>query len=217
MSTITPWGYTLTDDKRLKDLLNENEFNAFTAGKFYGDPRIAATIPSISASIRNYCGWHISPNLECIMVYNIRDLRDTFTGPDVLIQLPATYVTEIDEIILGATWNADAQKWEGDTVADYDLKTSGLLRVFDAGCYDRKARVYIKYKAGLPDDQIGILKELTANRIAHAVTSSYGVASETAGGVSVSYSATWSNSTRAASLPDDSRDILEAYRVKGVF
>lgn len=219
MSMTTPWGYTLTGGQTLTDFLTPFEFNAFTANKFQFDTRIGANIPSATAAIRNYCGWHISPNLECEMVYNMRDLRDSFVGPDLLIQLPATFVTSIEKIVLGAVWNEQAATWDGVLVDanDFDLSPSGLLRIFDAPGYDRKAKIYIKYKAGYPDDQIGVIKELTAHRVTHAVTSSYGVMSEAAGGVSVTYNASWAGNTRSTALPDDNREALEPYRVKGVF
>jgi len=58
---------------------------------------------------------------------------------------------------------------------------------------------------------------LTAHRVTHAVTSSYGVTSEAAGGVSITYNASWAGNTRATALPDDNKEVLLPYRVGGVF
>jgi hypothetical protein len=152
------------------------------------------------------------------MIYNVRDLRDAFTGPDLLVQLPATFVTSIDKIILNAVMNQQTGEYEGDDKTDdYDLGGDGLLRIYDVGFLDRKSKIFIKYTAGYPDDQIHAIKELTAHRVTHAVTSSYGVMSEAAGGVSISYNASWAGNTRSTALPDDNREVLNPYKVKGVF
>ena len=213
MKTI--WGYTLTTATSLTDFLTVQEFNTFTANKFTGDVRIEPNIHSATQSIQNYCGWHIYPNLECEMIYRVLDLRDCFVGSDLLIQLPATFVTEISSILLNPIFEDNV--WSGTVLADFDLSESGLLRIYDVGSIDRKARIRIVYKAGLDSANMDVLKELTAHRVTHAVTSSYGVVSESAGGVSVAYNSAWAGNTRSTALPDDNKEVLNAYRCKGVF
>ena len=215
---LTPWGYIM-DAEALPNFISKIEFDNFTNGKFVQDARATKTLPSASEAIRNYCGWHISPSLTCGMFYNVRDLRDAFVGPDLLVQLPATYVTSIEKIIINAVWNADKNGWDGDELTEYDIGMgTGLLRIYDVGAHslDRKSKIFIKYIAGYPEAPASI-KELTADRVTHAVANPYGVASESAGGVSVSYSSIWAGSTNASSLADDSREVLEVYKVKGVF
>lgn len=211
----TTWGYTLTTATSLTDFLTIQEFNTFTANKFTGDVRIEPNIHSATRSIQNYCGWHIYPNLECEMIYRVLDLRDCFVGSDLLIQLPATFVTEISSILLNPIFEDDV--WTGTVLTDFDLSESGLLRIYDVGSIDRRARIRIVYKAGLGSTQMDVLKELTAHRVTHAVSSSYGVMSESAGGVSVSYNSSWAGNTRSTALPDDNKEVLNAYRCKGVF
>lgn len=214
---LSPWGYII-DGENIPDFLSVAEFSNFTNNKFgIADTRIPTNIKSATGSIRNYCGWHISPNLLCGMVYRVFDLRDSFAGSDLLIQLPATFVTSVEKIVINAVLNPLTQSYEGDEITEFDAEPSGLIRVYDVGCLDRKSRIFIKYRAGLPDDQISVVKELTAHRVTHAVTSSYGVMSEAAGGVSVTYNASWAGNTRSTALPDDNREVLEAYKVKGVF
>lgn len=211
----TTWGYKLTTAESLSDFLTTTEFNSFTANKFTGDVRIEPNIHSATRSIQNYCGWHIYPNLECEMVYRVFDLRDCFVGSDLLIQLPATFVTGIKSVLLNAVF-AD-NEWHGDESNDFDISESGLLRIYNADVADRKSRIRIVYMAGLDSTQIDVLKELTAHRVTHAVSSSYGVNSESAGGVSVSYNASWAGNTRSTSLPDDNKEVLNPYKVTGVF
>lgn len=211
----TTWGYKLTTAESLSDFLTVAEFNAFTGNKFAGDVRIEPNIHSATRSIQNYCGWHIYPNLECEMVYRVLDLRDCFIGRDLLIQLPSAYVTEVSSIILNAKFENNT--WTGDATTDFDLSTSGLLRIYDVDYIDRRSKIRIVFKSGVDATQMDVLKELTAHRVTHAVSSSYGVMSEAAGGVSVSYNSSWAGNTRSTALPDDNKEVLNAYRVKGVF
>lgn len=217
---LSPWGYTY-DAETLPDFINTTEFSNYTNGKFgTTDTRISANITSASASIRNYCGWHISPSLTCGMLYNVHDLRDAFVGPDLLIQLPATFVSAVTKIVLCAKWDTEEDDWKGEVITDpdrFDLDPSGLLKVYDVGFLDRKAKIFVKYEAGLPSTNIAVIKELTANKVTHAVTNAYGVTSEAAGGVSVTYNASWSGRSGSTALADDSREVLDAYRVKGVY
>ena len=215
MSMLTPWGYTLTTAISLTDFLTTTEFGSFTNSKFTGDSRVSANIPPATRSIQNFCGWHIYPALECEMCYNMRDLRDAFIGNDLLIQLPATLVNSVTSILL------DAQKvdgeWTGEETTDFDLNASGLIRVYDVGYRDRRSKIRVVYNAGLAENQMDVLKELTAHRVVHAVSSSYGITSEAAGGVSVTYNASWAGNTRASALPDDNKEILAAYKVRGCY
>lgn len=217
---LSPWGYII-DTQTLPDLITTTDFSKFTNGKFgTTDTRIAACIPSVSSAIRNYCGWHISPNLTCGMLYNVRDLRDAFVNGDLLIQLPATFVTSVEKVVLGAVWDSDEGDWKGEIITDSERfeigMGEGLLKVYDVGYQDRHSRIFIKYTAGLSSDAIPLVKEIAANRVTRALTDTYGVNSETAGGVSISYASGWSGKGSAA-LTDDTREILEAYKVKGVY
>lgn len=217
---LSPWGYAY-DAEALPDLITPLDFATFTNGKFgTTDTRIAANISSASASIRNFCGWHVSPSLDCGMLYNVYDLRDAFIGNDLLIQLPATFVSGISKVVLNAVWNSEEDDWEGEVIEDQarfdNGMGSGLLKVYDVGRLDRRSKLFVKYTAGFPETAIPIIKELTANGVVHALTNTYGVNSEAAGGVSVSYNNSWTGKGSTA-LANDAREALEPYRLKGVF
>lgn len=217
---LGPWGYVY-DAEKLPDFITTTDFLNFTNGKFgTTDTRIVSNIASASEAIRNYCGWHIWPSLYCGMLYDVQSLRDAFVGPDLLIQLPATYVSEIVKVVLGAKWNSETDDWDGETIDDPDRfgfsVGRGLLKVYDVGQLDRRSKIFVGYVAGLPSTPEAI-KELTTSRVVNSIANPYGVASETAGGVSVSYSATWSGRSNSTSLPDDARETLNMYKVKGVF
>ena len=212
---VSPWGYII-DAQNLPDFINSSEFNMFTGRKFTGDTRVEANIPSATASIRNYCGWHIAPELHCGMWYAIKDLRDAYVGGDLLVQLPATFVTSVVKVLIDATYDPTTKEYSGEEWTDYDIDSNGLLRLYDVGLRDRRAKLFIHYVAGHPMTDISVIKELTANKITHAVTNTYGVNSEAAGGVSVSYNSSWTGKGSTA-LTDDTREVLNAYKVKGVF
>lgn len=214
---LTPWGY-IVDAATLPDFINATEFNNFTANKFAGDSRITSNIPSASAAIRNYCGWHISPSLTCGMVYRVQDLRDAFAGPDLIVQLPATFITGVLKIVLDAVLNSETGEYEGEVAEGFSVGMGdGLLRIYDVSPRDRKSNIFIKYTAGFPDGSISPIKELTADLVTHAVVNPYGVNSEAAGGVSVSYSSTWAGQAGSTGLSNHSREVLSPYKLKGVF
>lgn len=209
MSLFTQWGYSIDDDT-LPALLTPIELDALTAGKYMGDGRVVPNIAAASAAIRNYCGWHITPSEVCTFSEPIMygNGRIKPVGPDLLIQLPTTYLTEVTSVVIGA-----------EAHTDFLADPSGIVRVFDVpACYlNRKTKVTIVYTAGFQEDRIPGIKELVAHRVTHALASSAGVQSETAGGVSITYSANWINNSRATALADDNKEVLEPYRVRGVY
>lgn len=207
MSVQTKWGYTLPDLDSLPDMLSDEEFDEYTANRYAGDVRIAPNIKSACAAVRNYCGWHIFPSASCSMTVLMNDKRVTRNNSDLLIQLPAAFVTEILSVTVG-----------GETYMA-TCETNGILRVYDVefSTLKRYSPIEVTYIAGVDEGAIDELKELIASRVTHATASSNGITSEAAGGVSVTYNASWVNSASATTLPDSTREVLAPYRVRGVF
>lgn len=208
MSLLTTWGYTFTDADSLPDILEDTEFEAFTAGKYAGDERTESDIRAAESAIRNYCGWHVAPSMACKLTMTFFDKRVATVGNGILIQLPATFVSEVTAVRIG-----DAE------TDSFVLETNGVLRVF--GVQWRRLYPYttieVEYAAGVPLEMLTGVKELIAHRVTHALASSTGVQSETAGGVSITYNASWTNSARATALADDNKEVLAPYRLRGVF
>lgn len=204
MMSLTNWGYSV--DGELVDFITPAEFDEFTAGKFTDDARIVPNITAGSTAIRNYCGWHLYPELPCELSTTFFDRRVSEGRGGILIQLPARFVTGITTITI-----------DGTAYDTYVLEPNGLLKVYGVMPCMEYAPIVIRYNAGLPDELMYAIKELTAHRVTHAVSSSYGVTSEAAGGVSVTYNAAWAGNTRATALPDDNKEVLEPYKVGGVF
>jgi len=206
MSLLTTWGYELTALDTLPDLLSVEEFNTFTGNKYAGySTQVGVEISAATAAIRNFVGWHLAPSASCELSTAFLDRRVTRVGTDILIQLPARYITDIDAVTIG-----------GVEYEDYILDPSGLLRVLNVSV-DRYTPIVVSYTAGLPEGLMAPIKELVAHRVTHAVAVPAGVTSEASGGVSVTYNANWINNARATALVGDNKEILIPYKVQGVY
>ena len=205
---LTNWGYTLTDLEKLPDMLDEDAYNIFSANKFAGDDRILENIKAACAAIRNYVGWHLYPSAACKVEAAMHDRRITRVGRDLLIQLPAKFVTDVESVTIDET-----------ECNMFTFETNGILHVYDFPSMGvkRYSRVVVTYTAGLTEAMLDGIRELIAHRVTHAESSSNGVTSEAAGGISVTYNANWINGARATALPDDNKEVLAPYRVQGVF
>ena len=209
MSLLTTWGYTVKDADTLPEMLEAIEYDQFTADKYAGDKRTYENIMAAESAIRNYCGWHIFPELDCRLDTTFFDRRVTTAGRHILVQLPATYVTAVESIEIGGTHYDET----------YVLDPNGMLRIYgvDMHALREYSKIVIDYTAGIPEELAAGLKELIAHRVTHAMASSDGVQSESAGGVSITYNASWTNNARATALADDNKEVLAPYRLKGVF
>lgn len=207
MSLLTNWGYLLTESYSLPNMLTTVEYEDFTAGRYASDARIEPNIDAASAAIRNYCGWHVYPSLACELNGYAYSGRVTRVRGGVQIQLPAKFVTAVESVSISGT-----------AYTDFIFETNGMLKAFGVTepIYEHTS-INIRYTAGVPDELMGSIKELIAHRVTHALASSNGVQSETAGGVSITYSANWTNSARATALADDNKEVLAPYRIQGVF
>lgn len=204
MSLLTRWGYALTTENNLPDLLTAEEYNAITGNRFSGDVRIAPAIKAASQAIRNYCSWHVAPSLACKLTTSVYDKRVTRVQDGVQIQLPAMFVSSITSIKVG-----------GEDKPIYILDSNGMLLVMDVDRFaDPTTSIEVEYIAGIADDAI---KDLVASQVNHSVAQSYGVTSEASGGVSVTYNNAWSGGGQASYLNEYAREILAPYRLQGEF
>lgn len=220
MSLLTNWGYNILEEDssgaltEMDPLLSVEDFNELTADKYENDERIGPNIKAASSAIRNYCGWHIYPSYLCEFPTTLYDRAVTMVGGGMMIQLPAKYVSRVEAIVIGD------KVYSGDTDSmHFVIMPNGVIRVFgfDFAGLPPYTAVNIVYDAGVPDGLMDGLKELVAHRVTHALASSGGIQSETAGGVSITYSANWTNSARSTALADDNKEVIEPYRLQGVF
>ena len=185
----TPWGYEVED---LPPIISEDELNAATGNAHAGDVRLIAAIDAASAAIRNECGWHVSPPLTCT----------AHLSPDGKVaKLPANLVTEIKSVTE-----------DGKELApgEYEARHDGLMR---RACFRNWSRrwdgVTVEYVAG--HEITPELSSLAINLVEAALTTPTGVASESAGGVSISYRA--AATTIAAAAIGGAASVLAPYRL----
>ena len=195
---LTSWGYTIENTDTLPDLMTVAEFDSLTGNKFAGDARVPQLLASAQMTVRNFCGWHLYPSLPCKFEADSIDVSRC-------IQLPSRFVSGVSSVKL-----RDAD------IVDYHVKTNGLV-FLDGSVLGRSWNdVEVRFTSGLGAAQIGALKEILAGRIANALTNSYGVQSESAGGVSITYSLNWASHASASSITDPLIAALTPYRVQEV-
>lgn len=187
---LTPWGYEVVGG--LPPLIDEFTFNAATGGKWEGDARVRAAIGIASSAIRDACGWHIAPNLQCRLTVDGEGSRG--------IWLPTTCMTALDSLeVMGAP--------------DTDPQWSRIGRVISSlPVPHRLQAAAVEYHAGLaapPDNLVG----LVAGVVVRSIALSYGVSSESVAGVSVSYTSGGYGGLPAATLTDVELSQLSAYKV----
>lgn len=168
---FTAWGYEV-DASSIPPLLSTADFDSMTGGRWAGDLRAATALTAASQAIRNACGWHIAPQLTCHAV---------LTAEGKLVKLPANHVGSID-----------ALAEDGDTLTDgedYEWRHDGLIR---RACFknftSKWGGVVVDYTAGYEAGAVGDLAQAVAGIAEAVLTLPVGVMSESADGVSISYS-----------------------------
>lgn len=188
--TMTPWGYDV--DGTLPPLIDREQFDAITGGKWAADGRIESAIDAASAAIRDFCGWHVCPSMACSATL------DADGGES--LWLPTTCLTSVESVTLK----------DGST-ADFDWSRIGqVVPARRVRCGLRAATV--EYHAGMGEAPAD-LAAIVAGMVVRGVALSYGVTSESAGGVSVSYAQGAAYAASAASLTDADRAALMRHKV----
>lgn len=157
-------------------------------------PPLTYDSDAASAAIRNTCGWHVSPSMSCRCVVDVDGLTRS-------VWLPARNVTAITSVTVG-----------GEAVTDYQWSRMGQI-LFPRPIQRGMQAVVVEYVAGIEDaGDLAALAEGVASR-ARALASRPGVTSESAGGVSVSVSASMAAASAAPFLTDVERAALAPYKV----
>lgn len=189
--TPTPWGYDV--DGTLPPLISADEFCAIKGSNWASDERLDSAIAAASASIRNACGWHVAPSMPCRATIDGNGSRNVF--------LPTNHLTGVTSVSVGGE-GTDAYQWS----------RIGQLRLERPLPCDLQA-AEIEYTAGFDVDALPDLAEAVAAVVLHRIALSYGVVSETAGGVSISYAQSAAYGGATASLTDSESAALMPYRV----
>lgn len=196
----TLWGYDINAES-LQPIITVDEFNQITLGKYGGDQRVCAALSAASTSIRNYVGWHLAGNYECEVTYAYYDLHVTRTKHGLSIILPTRFLTEVVKVEID---DNDAT----DNV--FQIRRRGQVDLLRCPCFFKTIK--ITFNSGLIDD--AGLKSLVANRVSNTLSGPVGVSSESAGGVSISYSSSYVAGSNANALLTADKDFLNAYRIE---
>ena len=94
------------------------------------------------------------------------------------------------------------------------ISPSGNLTIYDAAVSDRRSIVEVVYTAGVVS-KVGI-QELVAQMASLELSKSYGITSEAAGGVSITYNSSWTNGSFDRVI-ENNAGMLIGYRLEGVF
>lgn len=193
--TLTPWGYEI--DGTLQPLLTVADFNTLTDSAWAGDARAESAIKAASAALRNFCGWHVAPSAACRAVLDTEGARSLFLPTRNLTGV--TSVTVHGTAVTGYEWSAIGQ-------VDLPTRAAPGLRA-----------ITVEYAAGLAfTDDLMALTALVAGMAARTLAlspKSYGVVSESAGGVSITRAQGAAYSLVAVTLTDGERDALMPYKV----
>ena len=186
--TMTPWGYDV--DGTLPPLITREQFDGMTGGKWASDGRVDSAIAAASATIRNACGWHVAPSMPCRAVVDGDGSRT--------IWLRTTCLTGVSSLDVDGTEAACQWSRIGQVVSDVRVPCALQAAV-------------VEYAAGfdaVPDDLMAVVRSMVVRSIAM----SYGVTSESAGGVSVSYAQGAAYAAEATSATDSDMAALMPYR-----
>lgn len=196
----TNWGYEILDEiENLPPLISLDTFNLITNNKYVNDQRVSSILSSASAAIRNYCGWHLAGNMECEVTYSFDDLHVTRNYHGLIIQLPSRCVTAITKIYAN----------DEEINPSYFLKQNGILKIYDSCGFFKT--ITIRFKSGLVADDG--LAYVVSSRVSNALSGPIGVNSESAGGVSISYSNSYVAGSNATTLLTADREYLMPYKL----
>lgn len=188
---LTPWGYEVDE---LPTIIDADTFDEITGGRYSSDTRVQTAIDAATAAIRAYCGWHVAPVLACEYVAD---------GERGDIWLPCVGLRSVEAVEFdGVAQTVKGYNRLGRVRTDRPQPCGGL------------GNVRVTYSAGYDVAATPDLATIIAQRVvAHVALGSYGIASESAGGVSVSYSGQALEDAGGYYMPDSVRDALAPYRL----
>lgn len=197
MGYMTRWGYEVALDEgaeKLPPIIDADQFGILTGGVMSSTPdQIAAVLDAASQAVRDWCGWHVAPVLQCSW---------TGQGEGRQMLLPCLAVRSIASIAVGgAALAEDAYEW----------LPSGVVRL-PRGCFPRAWRsVEADFYAGV--DATGALGAAVAQIAANALAASPGVRAERIGTASIDYNQTASGVSGGIRLLPSDLDLLAPYRL----
>ncbi len=187
---LTPWGYEVDELPTIIDVVT---FNQITGNRYADDERVCSAIAAASAAIRAYCGWHVAPIVSCEYVTD---------GERGDIWLPC-----------GGLRSVESVEFDGASQTVSGFNRLGRVRTASPQPCGL-GNVSVSYTAGFDVAAAPDLADVIAQRVVAAVAlGSYGIASESAGGVSISYSGTALSDAGGVFIPDSVKAALTPYKL----
>lgn len=194
----TQWGYDiyLADGETIPAIVSPEQIATASGGRISADDtRLPAVCAAVSAAVRDYCGWHVAPNLHCELMTQV-DTR--------VVMLPAKFVSAIDDIEVSE---------EHLAASDYEWKRSGAVRLSRCPAARGRWQAYrIEYDAGL-DSSITSLGQIAAQIALNNLMAAPGIRNESVGQVSVSYSQMTEGVSGGVQLLERDKAMLAPYRI----
>ena len=192
----TPWGYWVEcEGGKLPPLVTPAQLDELTGGRFGPmTPGVGQVLDSVSAAIRDACGWHVSPPLPVV---------ELTQGPGRMLALRSLMVTGVESVA-----ECGAELAEGQ----YEWRMDGALR---RACWrswpDAYRSVEVRYTSGIPSEMAPALSAVASQLASNALAAPAGVRSEQAGNVSISYNQTASGVSGGVRLLDSDLAMLRPY------
>ena len=193
---MTPWGYSIaTDDGKLPPLITPKQLEDATGGRFGASTKgVDSVLAGVSAAIRDACGWHVSPMLEC---------SERTQGPGRVIALRTLMMPEVVSV------TENGRELSG---GEYEFDMRGMIR---RACFSQWpgawGSVVVRYMSGIDPDMAPALVTIAAQVASNCLAAPAGVSSEQAGSVSISYNQTASGVSGGVRLLDSDLAMLRIY------
>jgi hypothetical protein len=156
------------------------------------DPRVIGLAKATGQAIRNYCGWHVAPQVTETRVF------DGDGGS--LLQLPTLHLIEVDELRVG-----------GQVVTDPEWSELGSIRVRTP---DRYRSVEVTFTHGYDLERVADLVAVGEQVARNAASSPMGYIQESIGSRNVTLAQLAPGVAGGISLLERDLAILNAYRLE---
>lgn len=190
----TPWGYTIKlDSSDMPPILGVSEFRTLTGNRLSStDSAVLARLEVVSAIVRDWCGWHVSPSVSCTC-----DLD----GASRFLWIPCMGVRSIESVDIA-----------GEAISEFEWSPRGELMLYRCpparlGC------VHVAYTAGYDQHNMGALAQVVCQLTENALVATPGLREEHVGGVGATFNQTESGVSGGVRLLASDRALLAPYRI----
>jgi len=192
----TPWGYRVTlegGETAIPPLLDVSAFRTLSGNRLSStDDTIAAKLAAVSSAVRDWCGWHVAPVMECACELD---------GGGRTLWLPAMGIRSVGSVSVC-----------GEERDGYEWAERGELRLARP-TPDRLRAVAVRFAAGYEAAATQAIAQVVCQLTENAVTATPGLREEHAGQVGATYNQTESGVSGGVRLLPSDMAALGNYRI----